>query len=132
MRTAARLIATILAAGSLLAACGDDDATTSDDAGAAAVPAADTAFDGLKAALEGQGLAVENLPATALNGAETGVNITGDKTGTARLFSSSAKADAYAKQAEKNGAATTTVGTVVLQSDSQDGADFFAEAYEGG
>ena len=132
MSTAARLIAVILAAGSLLAACGDDDATTSDDAGAAAVPAADTAFDGLKTGLEAQGLAVAKLPATSLDGAEAGVNITGDKTGTARLFSSSAKAEAYAKQAEKSGATTTTVGTVVLQSASQEDADFIAEAYEGG
>ena len=76
--------------------------TTSGDGGAA-VPAADTAFDGLKTGLEGQGLTVANLPATSLNGAETGVDITGDKTGTARLFSSSAKAEAYAKQAEKTG-----------------------------
>jgi hypothetical protein len=131
MSTAARLIASILAAGSLLAACGDDDATTSGDGGAA-VPAADTAFDGLKTALEGQGLTVANLPATSLNGAETGVDITGDKTGTARLFSNSAKAEAYAKQAKKTGDATTTVGTVVLQSASQEDTDFFAEAYEGG
>ena len=131
MNTAARLITSILVAGSLLAACGDDDATTSGDGGAA-VPAADTAFDGLKTGLEGQGLTVANLPATSLNGAETGVDITGDKTGTARLFSSSAKAEAYAKQAEKTGDATTTVGTVVLQSASQEDADFFADAYEGG
>ena len=132
MSTAARLIAVILAAGSLLAACGDDDATTSGDAGAAAVPAADTAFDGLKTGLEAQGLAVAKLPATSLDGAEAGVNITGDRTGTARLFSSSAKAEAYAKQDEKSGATTTTVGTVVLQSASQEDADFIAEAYEGG
>jgi hypothetical protein len=133
MSTPARLIASILVAGSLLAACGDDDeATTSSGDGGAAVPAAGTAFDGLKTALEGQGLTVANLPATSLNGAETGVDITGDKTGTARLFSSSAKAEAYAKQGEKTGDATATVGTVVLQSASQEDADFFADAYEGG
>jgi len=89
MSTAARLIASILAAGSLLAACGDDEATKTSGDGGAAVPAADTAFNELKTALEAQGLAVDNLPAASLNGAETGVNITGDKTGTARLFSSS-------------------------------------------
>ena len=132
MSTAARLIASILAAGSLLAACGDDEATKTSGDGGAAVPAADTAFNELKTALEAQGLAVDNLPAASLNGAETGVNITGDKTGTARLFSSSSKASAYAKQAEKSGASTTTVGTVVLQSASQEDTDFFAEAYEGG
>ncbi len=66
------------------------------------------------------------------DGAETGVEITGEKTGTARLFSSSAKAEAYARQAEKTGDATTTVGTVVLQSASQKDADFFADAHEGG
>ena len=132
MSTAARLIASVLAAGALLAACGDDDATTSGDAGSAAVPAADTAFDGLKSALEAQGFVVSDLPAASLDAAEAGVNITGDRTGTARLFSSSAEADAYAKQVEESGDATTTVGTVVLQSDSQEDADFFAEAYEGG
>ena len=75
---------------------------------------------------------VANLPATSLNGAETGVDVTGDKTGTARLFSSSAKAEAYTTQAEETGDATTTVGTVVLQSASQKDADFLADAYEGG
>jgi hypothetical protein len=128
MNTAARLIASILVAGSLLAACGDDDATSSGDGGPA-VPAADTAFDGVKTALEPQGLSVANLPATSLNGAETGVDVAGDKTGTARLFSSSAKAEAYATQAEQTGDATTTVGTVVLQSASQKDADFLADAY---
>ena len=116
----------------LAAGCGDDDETTTSGDAGAAVPAADTAFDGLKAALEGEGLAVANLPAASLNGAETGVAITGDKTGSARLFSSSAKAEAYAKQAEESGDAATTVGTVVVQSDSQEDTDFFAEAYEGG
>ena len=132
MSSAARLIASILAAGSLLAACGDDDATTSGDGGGAAVPAADAAFDGLKSGLEAEGLTVANLPATSLNGAETGVNITGDKAGSARLFSSSADAEAYAKRAENSGDSTSTVGTVVIQSTSQEDADFFAEAYEGG
>ena len=132
MFTAARLIASILVVGSLLAACDDDDETTASDEVPAAAPAADTAFDGLKTGLEAEGLVVADLPAASLNGAETGVNITGDKTGTARLFSSQAKAEAYAKQVEKSGDATTTVGTVVLQSDSQEDADFFAEAYEGG
>ena len=132
MITAARLIASILVAGSLLAACGDDDETTSGDGVPAAAPAADTAFDGLKDGLEAEGLTVADLPAASLDGAETGVDITGDKTGTARLFSTQAKAEAYVKQAEKTGDVTTTVGTAVFQSDSQEDADFFAEAYEGG
>ncbi len=132
MNTPARLIASILAAGCLLAACGDDEATTTSGDGGAAVPAADTAFNGLETALESQGLTVAKLPAASLSGAETGVDISGDKTGTARLFSSSAKADAYEKEAEKTGDATTTVGTVVFQSASQEEADFFAQAYEGG
>jgi len=132
MSTAARLIASILAAGSLLAACGDDDDATSGDAGEAAVPAADTAFDGFKSALEAEGLAVADLPATSLDGAATGVDITGDKAGSARLFSSSVKAASYAKRAEKSGDSTSTVGTVVIESASQEDADFFAEAYEGG
>ena len=75
MNTAARLIASILVAGSLLAACGDDEATTTSGNGGAAVPAADTAFDGLETALESQGLTVAKLPATSLSGAETGVDI---------------------------------------------------------
>ena len=132
MNTTARLIASILVAGSLLAACGDDEETTTSGNGGAAVPAADTAFDGLETALESQGLTVAKLPAASLSGAETGVEISGDKAGTARLFSSSAKADAYAKQAEKSGDATATVGTVVFQSAGQGDADFFAQAYEGG
>ena len=66
MSTAARLIASILAAGSLLAACGDDEATKTSGDGGAAVPAADTAFEPeLKTALEAQGLAVANLPAAS-------------------------------------------------------------------
>ena len=132
MNTTARLIASILVAGALLAACGDDEATTTSGNGGAAVPAADTAFDGLETALESQGLTVAKLPAASLSGAETGVDISGDEAGTARLFSSSAKAEAYAKQAEKTGDATTTVGTVVFQSASQGNADSFAQAYEGG
>jgi hypothetical protein len=131
--TAARVIASILVAGSLLAACGDDDEATSGDEVPAVAPAADTAFDGLKTGLEAEGLMVADLPAASLsNGAETGVNITGDRTGTARLFPSQAEADAYAQQAEQSGDATTTVGTVVFQSDSQEDADFFAATYEGG
>jgi hypothetical protein len=132
MNGAPRLIASILVAESLLAACGDDEATTTSGNGGSAVPAADTAFDDLETALESQGLTVAKLPAASLSGAETGVDINGDKAGSARLFSSSAKADAYEKQAEKTGDAATTVGTVVFQSASQEDADFFAQAYEGG
>src|SRR5262245_49674182 len=114
MSTTARLIASILVAGSLLAACGDDDdATTSGTADGAAVPAADTAFDGFKSALEAEGLAVTSLPAASLEGAEAGVEISGDRAGSARLFSSSSKAAAYAERAESSGDATSTVGTVV-------------------
>ena len=114
-------------------ACGDDD----DDAGAGADASGDTsasppdrAFRNLETALAAQGLEVDPLPKASLKGAESGVVITGDKPGSARLFATQEEATNYAAEVAKEGDKTTVVGTVVFQADSQDDADFFADAYE--
>ncbi len=60
------------------------------------------------------------------------MQISGDKAGSARLFSTEAEAKAYAARASKQGDASTVVGTVVLQSATQANTQFFTEAYEGG
>jgi hypothetical protein len=114
-------------------ACGDDDddapagADASGDTGA---PPRDRAFGNLETALEPQGLAVDPLPKASLNGAESGVGITGAKQGSGRLFATQAEAKKYAAEVAKEGDKTTVVGTVVFQADSQADADFFADAYE--
>jgi hypothetical protein len=115
-------------------ACGsdDDESTTASDAGAEAVaPPPSTAFDGLTTALEGQGLVVTRLPKQSLQGAEAGVNIKGDRSGSARSFSTESKARQYADDVSKDGEKVTIVGTVVFQAGTQEDADFFAQAYEG-
>jgi hypothetical protein len=114
-------------------ACGDDDddaaagADASADAGA---PPPDRAFRNLETALAPQGLEVDPLPKGSLNGAESGVGITGAKQGSARLFATQGEAKNYAAEVAKEGDKTTVVGTVVFQADSQSDADFFADAYE--
>ena len=114
-------------------ACGDDDddaaagANTSGDPG---TPPPDRAFQNLKTALAAQGLEVDPLPKASLNGAESGVAITGDKQGSGRLFATQAEAKNYAAEVVKEGDKTTVVQTVVFQADSQEDADFFADAYE--
>ena len=119
-------------------ACGDDGDPSANDQndGSATVeveaPPATRAFDGLREALEAQGLVVKELPKSSLDGAEEGVGISGGKAGSARLFSTEADAKAYADQASEQGAATTVVGTVVLQSTSPGDTQFFVDAYEGG
>ncbi len=119
-------------------ACGDDDdpsASGQDDGtatGEAEAPPATRAFGGLRQALEAQGLVVSELPKSSLEGAEEGVEISGDKAGSARLFSTEAQAKAYAGRASKQGDATTVVGTVVFQSTTRANTQFFADAYEGG
>jgi hypothetical protein len=117
-------------------ACGDDDDETTTGSGGAAgeavAPPPSRAFGGLSAALEAQGLDVEQLPKTSLNGAEVGVSISGDKSGAARSFHTQAEAQEYADEAEKDGDKTTIVGTVVIQAPTQADVDFFADAYEGG
>jgi hypothetical protein len=121
-----------------VSACGDDDDGSASDqkdgtaTSEAEAPPAARAFDGLREALEAQGLVVSELPRSSLEGAEEGVEISGDKAGSARLFSTEAKAKAYAAGASKQGDATTVVGTVVLQSATQADTQFFTEAYEGG
>jgi hypothetical protein len=115
------------------AACGDDeaDSTSSGAGGEAVAPPPSTAFNDLTTALEGQGLVVAKLPKASLDGAEAGVEISGDKSGSARSFSSKAKASQYADQVSADGDQTTIVGTVVLEAPTQADADFFADAYEG-
>jgi hypothetical protein len=114
-------------------ACGDDDdeaAAGADVSGDTGAPPPDRAFRNLKTALAAQGLEVDPLPKASLNGAESGVGITGDKQGSARLFATQAEARDYAAEVAKEGDKTTVVGTVVFQADSQGDADFFADAYE--
>ena len=114
-------------------ACGDDDdeATAGADAsGATRVPSPDRAFRNLETALAAQGLDADPLPKASLNGAESGVGITGAKQGSARLFATQAEARNYAAEVAKEGDKTTVVGTVVFQADRQGDADFFADAYE--
>ena len=118
-------------------ACGDDDddsTTGRNDSAArgAEAPAASQAFGGLRQALEAQGLVVTELPKASLDGAEDGVKITGDKSGSARLYSTKADAKAYADKVGVQGEKTVVVGTVVFQSTSEADAQFFADAYEGG
>ena len=114
-------------------ACGDDDdeaAPSADTSGDSGTPPPDRAFRNLKTALAAQGLEVDALPKASLNGAESGVVITGDKQGSARLFATQADAKTYAAKVVKEGDKTTVIQTVVFQADSQDDADFFADAYE--
>ncbi len=116
------------------AGCGDDDdagGTGSGSGGEAVAPPPSTAFDELTTALEGQGLTVTKLPKAGREGAEAGVKISGDRSGSARSFASEAEANEYADQVSAEGEKTTVVGTVVLQAPSQKDADFFADAYEG-
>jgi hypothetical protein len=115
-------------------ACGgddDDDPTASDSGVEAVAPPPASAFDGLSAALEAEGLVVAPLPKGSLQGAEVGVGITGDKSGSARSFPTETKAREYAAEVAKSGDKTTIVGTVVLQAATQEDADFFADAYKG-
>ena len=116
-----------------LTACGsDDDEPAVPDAGNGAVaPAPSTAFNTLSIALEGQGLVVSRLPRQSLQGAEAGVEIAGDKSGSARSFATGSEARRYADAASKDGDKVAVLGTVVFQADTQANADFFAQAYEG-
>ncbi len=116
--------------------CGGDDdsdaASATDPAGADA-PAPSNAFGGMSAGLEAQGFVVAQLPKESRHGAEDGVKITGSKSGTALLFSSEKQAQAYADDvASSGGGKTKVVGTVVFVAPTQEDADFFADAYEGG
>jgi hypothetical protein len=112
-------------------ACGDDDDSDSDSSAPAVAPSPDEAFRGFSAALEAEGLVVSDLPKNELQGAEAGRQVTGDKSGTALLFKSEDEAKAYADGVSGD-EKTNTVGTVVFTASTQEDADFFAEAYEGG
>jgi hypothetical protein len=125
----------IAAASTGVGACGDDDddSASSGDTAPAEAPAPTRAFGGLSTALEPQGYDVEQLPRQELGGAEDGVSITGSKSGTGHEFTTEEKAKDYAAEVKEGGSGkTTTVGTVVFQASTQDDADFFADAYEGG
>jgi hypothetical protein len=123
------IAATVLCA----SACGDDDDSDADTSPAAVAPSPDDAFRGFSAAVEAEGLAVSDLPADELHGAEAGRRITGDKSGTALLFKTEGEAKDYADQVAQSGDdKTKTVGTVVFVAPTQADADFFADAYEGG
>jgi hypothetical protein len=118
-------------------ACGGDDdssssSTTTGD-GAAVAPSPTNAFRDFRAAVEAQGMTVTSLPKDQLSGAESGVKITGSKSGMGLLFGAQAEAKNYSKFVSKSGTAKTAmVGTVVFTADTQADADFFASAYEGG
>jgi hypothetical protein len=114
-------------------ACGDGDdepAAGADASGDPGAPPPDRAFQNFEAAVAAQGLEADPLPKASLNGAESGVGITGDKQGSARLFATQAEAKDYAAKVAKDGDKTTIVGTVVFQAGTQADADFFADAYE--
>ena len=112
-------------------ACGGDDDTTGAEAGGetAAAPPED-AFRGLATTLGDENIEVTALPEASLDGAESGVAITGAKQGSARLFGTKAEAQDYADKVTKNGTKTKVLGALVFQAASQDDADFFADAYE--
>jgi hypothetical protein len=128
------LVAAIATLSVATGACGgDDDSSSSTTTGGAVAPSPANAFRDFRAAMEAQGMTVASLPHDQLSGAESGVKITGSKSGTGLLFGSQSKANDYAKFVSKSGTAkTATVGTVVFTSDNQADADFFASAYEGG
>ena len=111
-----------------MSACGDDDESNTDGGEVAPPPA--RAFGDLAIALEGSGLVVTPLPRASLDGAEAGVAITGEKSGSARSFATETKAHEYADEVEKSGEKTAIVETVVFQAASEEDADFFANAYE--
>ena len=124
------LIAAIAMSGG---ACGgdDDDGTAGADAsGQGAASSPERPFRNLATALAAQGMEVAALPKESLNGAEAGVAITGARQGSARSFSTPAKAHDYADEVATRGDKTTVVGTLVFQAASQDDADFYADAYE--
>jgi hypothetical protein len=115
-------------------ACGSDDdepKKASDAGGEAVAPPPATAFNDLTTALEGQGLTVTRVEKGSLDGAEAGVDIKGDKSGSARSFATASEAKDYADEASKDGDKTTIVGTVAFRAGTQTDADFFAQAYEG-
>ena len=113
--------------------CGDDDDNGGEEDSAtveAVAPPPESAFNDLEAALEAQGLTVTQLPKASLDGAETGVDISGSQTGSGRSFANSAKATGYADEVAADGDKTKVVGTVVFQAPTQDDLDFIVDVYE--
>ena len=72
-------------------------------------PPPGSAFNDLEAALEAQGLTVTQLPKASLDGAETGVDISGSQTGSGRSFASEGKATGYADEVAGEGDKTKVV-----------------------
>jgi hypothetical protein len=95
-------------------ACGDDDdesqTAAGDATGEAVAPPPDRAFDNVTTALEAQGLTVTELRGTSLNGAEAGIDISGDRSGAGRSFATATKAQDYAGEVEQAGDKTTRRG----------------------
>ena len=128
------MVGVVLALAIGAAGCGGDDETTSagDSAGASASQQVDPQLGDLAEALEGEGLDVTPLAKSSLDGAKAGVEITGSQSGTARVFSSEAEAQAYAdKVAKQSNEKTMVVVDVVFEGATQQEADAFAAAYEG-
>ncbi len=136
IRTRLIVLGLIAAVAICVGGCGgddDSDAASATDTAAADAPAPSNAFGGMSAGLEAQGFVVAQLPKESRHGAEDGVKITGTKSGTALLYSSEKQAQAYADDvASSGGGKTKVVGTVVFVAPTQEDADFFADAYEGG
>jgi hypothetical protein len=128
------LVLLALMALTVFASGDDDDESTNGGAPSgtaeAVAPPPESAFDNLTTALEPEGLVVRRLPKASLDGAEAGVSISGERSGSARSFATSAEAQDYADKVAMDGDKTTIVGTVVFQAGTQDDADFFADAYE--
>jgi hypothetical protein len=127
------ILGLIAAVAATLGACGGDDEDPTGGADGSGQPAASApgrAFRNFATALAAQGMEATALPKESLNGAEAGVAITGARQGSARLFATRAKAQDYADEVATSGDKTTVVGTLVFQAESQDDADFYADAYE--
>jgi hypothetical protein len=127
------ILGLIAAVGVSGGACGgddDDDTAGADGSGQPAASSPGDPFRNLATALAAQGMEVDELPKESLNGAESGVAITGAKQGSARMFATPAKAQDYADEVATGADKTTVVGTLVFQAASQDDADFYADAYE--
>lgn len=129
------MIALGLIAAAMLCAsgCGGDDDSDTDTSPVAVAPSPSDAFRDFSDAVEAQGMDVSVLPSDELHGAEAGRRVTGSKSGTALLFKTGDEAKDYADQVAKgDDDKTATVGTVVFVAPTQEDADFFADAYEGG
>lgn len=122
----------IALAGMGIVACGDDDdegaGASTGGSGEAVAPPPNEVFSNFSTALEAQGLVVTKLPPGSLDGAEAGVEISGDRSGSARSFATSTRANDYAGTVK--GEQTNIVGTVVIQAGSSDDVAFFTDAYE--